>query len=100
MDMPHFIYPFISSFHFGAFINNNALWIFVYKFLCGHMFAFLLGKPRSGTAQPWFSHAVKSLLKSFTVKPTSGCSWAVSKEFYQFSQTPFTVGHLARPLLL
>lgn len=100
MDVPHFIYPFISSFHFGAFINNNALWIFVYKFLCGHMFAFLLGKPRSGTAQPWFSHAVKSLLKSFTVKPTSGCSWAVSREFYQFSQTPFTVGHLARPLLL
>lgn len=35
------------------------------------------------------------------MKPTSGCSWAVSREFYQFSQTPLTGGSSgpAPPLL-
>lgn len=65
------------------------------------MFIFLLGRPRSEIAQPQLLHTVKSLLKNLAMKPTSGCSWAVSREFYQFRQTPLTGGSSgpAPPLL-
>jgi len=38
---PHFVYLFIGCFYFWAITNNVVM--SSYKFLCGHMFSFLLG---------------------------------------------------------
>ena len=73
----------MCAFHLGE-RRDDAVPALCGRALCGHVFMFLLGRPKSEITQP-----------------TSGCSWAVSREFYQVSQTPLTGGSSgpAPPLL-
>ena len=45
MDIPHFVYQTMTIWMVSAFLTimNYALWTFIYKFLCRHMFSCLLG---------------------------------------------------------
>lgn len=98
--MAHCRYLFIGRRSFVCLpLSDDAVPTLCGHALCGHVFIFLLGRPRSEIAQPWFLHTVKSLRRNLAVKPTSGCSWAVSREFYQFSQTPLTGGSSGPALL-
>lgn len=54
MDIPYFVYPFITDGYLGGFyflaIMSSAVVNIVYEFLCGHVFNSLRYVCRSGIA--------------------------------------------------